>query len=302
MSDLTDPPLSDDAPEPRADAPDTARTASGSAPIPAWSSLDSNARVVAGSGIAAAVVLVAGGVVGAWASSEFLLIAVVGAVIAAGAAWLEPLIESTTARFSIRARTIAVLAAAVVAVLAIMNGIEMLFDLDQLDERGGIVGAALTAVLAIDAATLLGAAVRPDPQAVAAARPSAPGPGLASVGLALVLVAWGLNLASYWTMTQATLALGILTLAAVIVLLAGRGLPLLTAWVGVALGAIGALIALDHWGQLQRLGETRLELGVTDFVPFLLYALGIAAIIAGGVMTAGGIRSSSAAAPTDPEA
>jgi hypothetical protein len=95
-------------------------------------------------------------------------------------------------------------------------------------------------------------------------------------------------------MTQATRSLAILTLAALIVLLAGRGLPAMATWVPAVLGLVGAIIALDHWRQLQRLSEET-ELGITDYLPFLLYALGVALVIAAGALA--GIKARLATAP-----
>jgi hypothetical protein len=124
---------------------------------------------------------------------------------------------------------------------------------------------------------------------------------LALAGLALVLIGWAVNLASYWTMTQATRSLAIVTLAALIVLLAGRGLPSMAAWFPLVLGLVGAVIALDHWRQLQRLGEEQFELAITDYLPFLLYAVGVVLVIVAGALAgipARPVNAPPATAPT----
>jgi hypothetical protein len=84
-------------------------------------------------------------------------------------------------------------------------------------------------------------------------------------------------------MVQATLTLAVLTLAALLIVLAGGGLPTAATWVGLGLTVVGALLAFDQWGQLSRLGETRLELGLTDYLPFLIYVIGLVLIAAAGV-------------------
>lgn len=282
---------------PPSDAPSAL---SGASPLPAWSSLDQDTRMVAAGGVGAAIVLLIGGLIGAWPSTEFLLIALIAAVVAAGAAWLQSMVEDATASLSIPAPIVGLIAGAVLAVLAVWNVIEMIFDLDQLDERGGALGALATIALAVAAVALLIGAVRRAPAVTIAVRSTDLPTRLVVAGYVLVLIAWAVNLASYWTMNQATRSLWVLTLAAAITLLASRGLPVLSAWVGVAFGAIGALIALDHWNQLVNLGDDT-SLGVTDFLPLLIYSIGIALIIAAGVLIGLAARAVTAPPPTAPE-
>jgi hypothetical protein len=269
-----------DAVDPVPPAPEPAPTAG--AAVPAWSSLDAGARAVAGAALAAVGIIIVGGLVGAWPSTEFVLIALLAAVVAAAGAWLGASAPPSLERVA-PASILASLAAAVVAVLGIWRLIELLFDLDQLDEVGGVVGAAMIASLAVAGGALFGAAQRNDPTTFQAVRSKDTSAQLALFGLLLVLLGWAINLASYWTMRQATLSLTVLTLAALLIVLAGRGLPLVATWAGLALAAIGAFLAVDQWSQLTRLGETRLELGLSDYLPFLIYAIGLVLIAAAGV-------------------
>ncbi len=277
MSDAVDPAAPAPAPE---TSPPTA--APSGASVPSWSSFDADARVVIGSALAAVAIIVVGGIVGAWPSTEYVLIALVAAIVAAVATWMAAATPPSLERV-LPAPILASLAASVVAVLGIWRLIELLFDLDQLDEVGGAVGAVMIVLLALAGGTLLGAAQRRDRATFAAVRMNDSSAQLALFGLMLVLLGWGINVASYWTMRQATVTLTMLTLAALLIVLAGRGLPAAASWVGLVLVGIGALLAADQWGQLSRLGETRLELGFMDYFPFLVYVIGLVLIAAAGV-------------------
>lgn len=303
MSDPMDPssPSGPDAPgsQPTAD-PAAAGAAGGPDPsiaLPPWSSLDRTGRIVAGGSIAAGVVLVVGGLLGAWPSTEFLVLALVAAVIAGAAAWLGPVVDDARMTFSVPGPLVALVAAAVLAVLGVLDGVELLWDLDQIDDRGGVLGAIAALALAVIGVLSLAGAAGAVPALHAAVRAADLPTRLALAGVALVLVGWALNLASYWTMSQATRSLVLVVVAALIGVLAGRGLPAIAAWVGAAVGLVAGLVWLDHWGQLQRLGEERLALEVTDYLPLLLILLGIVGVVAGGAL-AGMAARAVASSPT----
>jgi len=268
-------------------------------PIPAWSALDTGTRMVVGAGIAAALVALIGGVIGAWSSNDFLVLALLAAIVAAAAAW-STAAPRITAAVPVQLEIVATLAAGVVAVLGIWRAIEALFDIDQASEYGGIVGLIVNAGLAVLGAVLLWYALRRDPATSSALRSSDRSARLAIGGLALALLGWAVMLAGYWTMRQAAPSLVLITLAALVVLLAGRGLPAIATWVGVALGALSALLAIGLWGQLTRLGESRLDLGLTDYLPFIAYVAGIALVIAGGALTGMEAMPRSPASPASP--
>jgi hypothetical protein len=111
---------------------------------------------------------------------------------------------------------------------------------------------------------------------------------VASAGFVLVLVGWAANLSiSYWTMAEASLSLAVLTVATVIILASRRvESPVPVAWVGVVFGVLGAILGFGQWGDLNALGRGHVELGPTDFLAFLVYAIGLVMVIVGGVMTA----------------
>jgi hypothetical protein len=307
MSDVTDPPgptpdtasTTEPSPAPGPD-PSASPSALPSTPIPVWSTLDAGTRMVAGAGIAAALVVLIGGVVGAWGSStEFLVITLLAAIVAAVAAWssAEPRV---VAAVPIALEIVATLAAAVLAVLAIWRLIEVLFDFDQLDRYAGVVGFASTAALAALGLAVLWFALQRDTTTASALRSTDRSTRLALGGLVLVLVAWAIMLSSYWTMHAAATTLALTTLAALIVVLAGRGLPAITAWAGVVGAVLVILLALDQWGELARFSDGRFDLGISDLLPFLIYGVGVVLVIAAGALTGMAAMPRTPASPAPP--
>lgn len=236
-----------------------------------------------GGSLAAIVITILGIPVGAWASTDFVLIMLVASIASVATAWA---VRSYNQPMPIPLPVVELGAGAVAAVLAIWNLIEVVFDLDA--PRGGIFGVILAIGLAIAAVAILVGAVRRNGGARDVLMPGDLGSRIALGGLVLVLIGWALNLSiSYWTMSAATLTLTVLTLATVIIVASGRiSTPIPAAWVGVVLGVFGAYLALELWGELADLGENRVDLAITDILPFLIYVVGILAILAGGVLTA----------------
>lgn len=253
-----------------------------SAVTAAWSGLDRMARLVVGGSIAAIVITILGLPFGTWDSTDFVLLVLASSIVALVAASL-----AVTSRNPEPLAMLEAGAAAVLAVLAVWNLIEILFDLDQ-DDRGGIIGLVFTVALAVAGIAVLVGAVRRLGGVRALHVTEGRGTTVAAAGLILVLVGWAANLSiSYWTMAQASLTLAVLT-AATAIILASRRItsPVPAAWAGVILAVFGAILAFGQWGDLNKLGRERIELGPDDFLAFLLYAIGLALIIVGGVMTA----------------
>ena len=87
-------------------------------------------------------------------------------------------------------------------------------------------------------------------------------------------------------MGQAALPLAVLTIAALAIAEARRiESPIPVAWVGAGIAVFGAILALAHWGDLLSFGRTELELDILDFLGLLAYSIGVALIIAGGVLS-----------------
>ena len=266
-----------DAPEPTPAAP-----IGTAAVIAAWSGLDQMAQLVVGGSIAAIVLTILGLPFGTWGSTDFVLLVLAAAIVA--------LVTAAMATTSRNIGPLALLetgAATVLAVLAVWNFIAILFHLD-LGRNGGIIGLLFTVALAGAAiAVLVGAVNRlGGPRALGV--DDGRGAMVASAGFVLVLVGWAANLSiSYWTMAEASLSLAVLTVATVIILASRRiESPVPVAWVGVVFGVLGAILGFGQWGDLNALGRGHVELGPTDFLAFLVYAIGLVMVIVGGVMTA----------------
>ena len=254
----------------------------------AWSKLGPIGQLIGGGAIAAVVIAIVGNLIEAWDSTDFLLLVLVAGIAAGVAAWFTASSAASAKPAPFPLASIELAAGAVVAVLAVWRLIEFIFDLDQMDDFGGAVGVVLTVALAVAGGAMLVGAIRRDPTVRSAALNGDQGTRLAVGGLALVLIGWALNLSiSYWTMAQATLSLALATFAVVVIVVAPQwskvlpGIPV--AWVGAAFGILVALLAIDQFGALGHLGIST-ELGIEDYGPFLLYVLGIVAIVAGGVL------------------
>lgn len=291
-----DDPLAADSADP-ANAPDAEAAAAPAAPagpratraattaaMTAWSNLDNTSQLVVGGSLAVIAIAILGVPFGAWASADFVLIVLAAAIIGAVAGWLG---SGSAKSMPIPLSVVELGVGAVVGLLAIWNLIEILFDLDQ-DDRGGVIGWVFTAGLAVAGTAVLIGALRRNGGLRSVAMSDDMWARVAAGGLALVLVGWALNLSiSYWTMAQAALSLAVLALATVSIVAARRiEIPVLAAWTGVVLAAFGAILAIGQWGDLTRIGATRIELDPTDILAFLIYVLGIGLIIAGGVLTA----------------
>lgn len=267
-------------------SPDDAPIAGSAAPAPgmrdamaAWTDLDPSSKLIIGGSAAAILVTIVGLPLGVWASTDFVLMILTASIVAGLAAGLR-----TGEILATQLGLLELGAGSVLGVLGVWNLIETLFDLDH--PRGDVLGIILAVALAAAGVAVLVGAVRriDDPRELVM---HGQWTKVTAIGFALVLVGWTLNLTiSYWTMGQAGLSLAVLTLAALIIVVSDRiESPIPAAWAGVILGAFAALLALGQWGDLMNLGQ-RTSLGPIDYLTFLAYVAGIAAIIGGGVMTA----------------
>jgi hypothetical protein len=180
-------------------------------------------------------------------------------------------------------------AGVVATVLALLRVVEMAFDFDDLDSYGGVIGAVLTIGLLVAAGAVLVGALRRDPTLRADVFASDRGTRLAVAGLALIVLAWLLNLSiGFWNMNAAATPVALLTIGAVLVVVQRRWLAVLEeiplGWVGAGFGVVGLLLAIGLWGELMEIGLTRVDLELIDYLPQVLSFLGIAGIIVGGVL------------------
>jgi hypothetical protein len=249
--------------------------------LAAWRQLDLTSQLVIAGSVAAILITLIGIPFGAWVSTDFVLMVLAAGIVAGLAAGFRT--------GEILATPLALLelgAGAVLGVLSVWNLIEILFDLDQ-DTRGGVVGIVLTVGLAVAGVAVLVGAVRRNGGLRMLLPTDDRWAAITLLGLVVILAYWTLNISvGYWTMAAASLSLGVLTLAAVIVAVSRQiESPIPAAWGAVALGALGVLLALGQWGALMDLGKG-MALTPIDILGFLVYLIGIALIIVGAVMTA----------------
>jgi hypothetical protein len=256
--------------------------------MPAWSSLSSAARLVIGGSVVVFLAALLGIIVEAWELDPYGLIAVVVALVAGGAAWM--LASGSTAEGARAMLSGAQLAAgAVGSALAVLAVVEMLFDLDQLDDDyGGLVGLLLAMILAGGALAILWGALRRDPDWAARLRGGDQGTRVAIAGVGLVLFAWLLNLSiTFWSFAPASWGIAAIVLAGVVLFVrSGLALPFPASWIAIVLGLFAAWTAFGQWNSLMDVGARRVELDLADLVPFLIYVVGIVAVLAGSVMVA----------------
>jgi hypothetical protein len=285
---MTDPdPTTPAAPAP-SPAADPAPAAPTPAPSPSFASFHPASRLIIGGAAVLGVAILIGVVVGTWRLDPFGFVVLVLAILAAGAAWS---VEAMTIAPSLRPwQPVTQLAAGAAATaLSGLAVVEMIGDLDDIEEFGGIIGLVLgVVVLAASVAILWGALQRTSPDLRGAAR----GAQVAALGAGLVLLAWVLHLTiGFWAFAPATWGLLAVVLAAVLLLTAGEAkTPAWVSWVAVGLGVFAAWVALGQWGALMDIGERQLELGLEEYLPFLIYAAGILLVIGGGVLSATGGR------------
>lgn len=259
----------------------------------AWARLDQPGRLLVGGSLAAIVIVLAGLPLSVWDSAPFALLVLAASIITAVTGWFG---ASTAFRdLPIPRATIELVATQVVAVLAALKALEILFDLDT----DGIVGLVVGVALVGAAAVLLVAAQRRGADPLGFTRGDK-GTRIAAVGLILVLIGWAFNLSvSFWTMGQAALPLAVLTIAALTVAEASKiESPIPVAWIGAGIAVFGAILALAHWNDLTTLGRTELTLEPVDFLGLLAYTVGAALIIVGGALS--GRDAWAASHPTAP--
>ena len=187
-------------------------------------------QMIVGGAIAIIVIVLVGAIVNAWEDSGSLAgVLVVAAVAAGAAAWFTARKGAGAAQPAIPLETIEFAAGLVGTILALLRVIEMLFDLDDLEDYGGAIGAVLTVGPGRRGRR------RSSSGRCVATRPSGPrcsavtsGPDSPSGGLALVVIAWALNLSiGFWNMNAAATPVAVLTFGAVLVVVQPRWLAVL---------------------------------------------------------------------------
>ncbi len=253
-------------------------------PPPAFASFDPASRIIIiGSGVLL-VSAVIGLIIGAWQLNPFGFLIIVAAVIAAATAWVGETMTVPDAAES--TFPVAQLGAGAVATsLSLLAVVEMIGDIDDMDDFGGPLGLVLgLVILGASTVVLWGAIRRTAPDLRGAER----GAMLAAVGAGFVLLAWVLHLTiGFWALGPASWGLAAVVVAAVLLLVAPDvRLPSWIGWVAVVLALFAGWTAFGQWGALMEVGEDRIELGLEDYLPFLVYIAGILLVLGGAVLTA----------------
>ena len=289
---MTDP--SGPSTPPQSQPPSSPPPAGGSATASGlFARLDPAGRLIAGGALAAIVVLLIGILVGAWSIGGYVIVALLAAVVALLVAFVASPGEAD-AKWPVPARDIALLAGVVMSVLAILNVIEVLFDLEELDgERGGALGLLLTIGLAVASLAVFLGAIRArhaSDLVDAAGRRSDRGTRVALGGLGLDLVAWliMLTISVYSLGPSASFGIAASVLAVLVLVLGADPehpwrLPIPAAWVAIGISLVSAFTLLDMFSQWNRIND---RLDAIDSALFFVHVIAVFVILAGAVMSA----------------
>lgn len=248
--------------------------------------LDAGTQAIVGSGVAVAVLALIGGLVGAWDLDFAGILMVVGGLVAAGAAYMTGSSMSTPA-MPVAPRDVALAGALFSLVMGVLFVAEKLFDLDDLDDYGGMVGVLVTFLLAAAALALyltvtgrwFGTLAGPWTSAVRSGRATQ----LVAIGTGLVIVGWLLNVTlGVWLAQAAALTIFLVVVAFALARASVDAKPSSTeqivALITLAALAVAAFLAFDHLTRI--IGE---DVGA-DQVLFQIVVLGGVAVAISGVI------------------
>jgi hypothetical protein len=247
--------------------------------------IDPASRLIVGAGLATAIIALFGVLLGAWRIDWLGLVMIVAGLAAAGVAWLGATGPDDD---SLPSRDIELAAGVVAGILGILGILEMLFDLVSLDQRGGLVGAAMAVALAVSGLALFLGAMRRwrDPRDIVIGGER--GVRVAYAGVGLVVVGWlGMVTIGSWTLSAGASVLAVVLLASLVLRWstdeAADGSPIAGAWVAVAFAILGTLLGLGH---LMLLVDQVAAFGPLDTLALLVYAVGVVLTLVGSVWTA----------------
>ena len=256
---------------------------------------DSAGRLIAGGSAAVILIILLGVAIGAWSLGGYAIVALAAAIVALAVAYLSSPAGAKGA-WPVPARDIALLAGVVMSVLAVLNVIEALFDLDQIDdERGGAIGLLLTLGLAAAALAVFAGAVmarHASDLVGAAGRRSDRGTRIALGGLLLELVAWliALTISVYALGPSASFGIAASVVAVLVLVLGGDPeggwrLPVPATWISIGISLVSVFTLLDLFGQYNR-AQDRFGLDAIDSLAFFAHVIAVFIILAGGIIAA----------------
>jgi len=247
--------------------------------------IDATSRLIVAAGVATAVIALAGGLLGAWRMDWLGLVMVAAGMAATGVAWRRATADGAT---DLDGRDIELGTGVMAGVISVTGLLELPFELARLDERGGVVGAALTVALAVSSLALLAGAVRRWTSVSDILGGPDRGVRLAYTGVGLVVVGWLANVTiGAWTLSAGVGVLTWIMLAALVLRWssdpAADGLPVAGAWIAVVCAVIATLLGLDH---LMAFVGQAATFGPLDWLAMLPYGAGVAMTLVGAVWTA----------------
>jgi hypothetical protein len=265
--------------------------------------MDPASRRIAGVGAAVAVIAIIGAVLGTWRFDWSAIVLILAGLLAAGTAVLTSGAGSSRA-MPIAKRDLIFAGGEIAAVLGVLFLLEVLFDFDDLDGYGGLLGAVAALAIAVAGVALYvlaanawsGGPLAPWTRALAAGDRTTK---LVLGGAALVVLGWLGNVTiGVWLLDPGVIAITLVLLAALSVRAAADPdqalvLPFPVAYVAVALTGIALLLALQHSARL-----ADQDVSVENWIPQLIYVAGAAIALIGAILGAiAAVASSTPAAP-----
>jgi hypothetical protein len=267
-----------------------AEVAAARPPRPAF---DLRTQLAVGGGVAVAVIGLLGSVLGAFSFDFGGIILIVAGLVAAGAAYVS--FGLGVASPTVATRDLILAGGTIAAALGVLFVAEILFDLDNLEAYGDILGLTVTLLLGIAGVVLYYAATLwwtggPAAPWTAAIAAGGRGTKLVLLGAGLMLIGWLGNVTlGIWFLRAGTEVITLILLAALVMRAAADPdqplrLALPPAYVALGLSIVGAIIAIQHMTVF--VDEPT---GIGDWLFQLLYVAGVAIAVVGA-----GIASSEA--------
>jgi hypothetical protein len=257
---------------------------------------DQRTQIATVSGVVVAVIGLVGSLIGAWSLDFGGVILIAAGLLAFGAAYVSFGREVGSPTVAIR--DLILTGGTIAATLGVLFVAEILFDTDDMDTYGGILGLVLTLGLGIAgvvlyyAATLWwsGGPAAPWTTVIASGdRPTK----LVLVGAALVILGWLGNVTiGFWFLNAGTEVLTFILLAALVMRAAADPdeplrPPLPAGFAALVLAIIAAIIAIQHTSALLDEGA-----GLDNWIAQVLYVAGVVLVLIGaGMASAEGSRT-----------
>ena len=240
---------------------------------------DQRTQIATVSGVVVAVIGLLGSLIGAWSFDFGGVILIAAGLLAFGTAYVS--FGRDVGSPTVAMRDLILTGGTIAATLGILFVAEILFDTDDLDTYGGIVGLVLTLGLGIAGVVLYYAATLWWSGGPAAPWTTAVASGdratrLVLLGAALVLLGWLGNVTiGFWFLNAGVEVITFILLAALVMRAAADPdqplrPPLPPGFAALALAIVAAIIAIQHTSALLDEGA-----GLDNWIAQLLYVAGV---------------------------